>query len=218
MIDLHNHSMVSDGDLVPAELVRRAVVAGYRILGISDHSDLSTLPIQMPILRAAAGAANRAGRLLALAGTEVTHVDPDQIAEAVNLARELGAQYVIVHGETMAEPVAPGTNRAAIMAGVDILAHPGMIDEDDVRLAAERGVMLEISGRRGHSLTNGRVTKLAAKHGAKLIFGSDSHTVGDHLSRAFAEAVCLAAGIESEWVTEMFSHAERFARGLGKIT
>ena len=42
-------------------------------------------------------------------------------------ARALGAQIVLVHGETIVEPVPPGTNHQAIEAGVDILAHPGLI-------------------------------------------------------------------------------------------
>ena len=37
-------------------------------------------------------------------------------------ARALGAKVVIVHGETIVEPVPRGTNLAAIEAGVDILA------------------------------------------------------------------------------------------------
>ena len=50
-----------------------------------------------------------------------------------------------MHGETICEPVAPGTNRAAIEAGVDILAHPGLITEEEARLAASKGVLLEVS-------------------------------------------------------------------------
>jgi predicted metal-dependent phosphoesterase TrpH len=34
MIDLHTHSFLSDGELLPSELVRRAKVKGYRIIGI----------------------------------------------------------------------------------------------------------------------------------------------------------------------------------------
>ena len=211
MLDFHTHSLLSDGDLIPAELVRRAEVAGYRALGISDHSDLATLAMQIPALLAAAAAENKTGRIRVLAGTEITHVRPEQIAEATTLARDLGAKYVIVHGETIAEPVLPGTNRAAILAGVDILAHPGLIEADDVRLAAERGVLLEISGRRGHSLTNGHVVKLARRFGARLLFGSDAHTVGDHPSRAFAQDVCRGAGLEDDEIAAMFETAERFA-------
>jgi Histidinol phosphatase and related hydrolases of the PHP family len=41
MIDLHTHSIFSDGELIPAELTRRAAVAGYRAMAITDHGDFS---------------------------------------------------------------------------------------------------------------------------------------------------------------------------------
>ncbi|MDR1519324.1 MAG: histidinol phosphate phosphatase domain-containing protein [Planctomycetota bacterium] len=218
MFDFHTHTLISDGDFIPAESARRAEVAGYRILGFSDHSDCATLESQMPLILAAARAENRSrSGLTALPGTELTHVRPGQIREAVRLARELGACYVLAHGETLSEPVAPGTNLAAIEAGVDILAHPGLISPDEARLAAERGVRLEISGKRGHSLANGHVAKLARKFGAGLIFGSDAHTVGDMPTRDFAERVCLAAGLEEPEVAEMFRQAGEFGLRLAKL-
>ncbi len=43
----------------------------------------------------------------------------------VRLSKELGAEIVVVHGETSVEPVAPGTNNASVeLSDVDILAHP----------------------------------------------------------------------------------------------
>lgn len=215
MFDFHTHTLISDGELIPAESVRRAEMSGYRLLGLSDHSDLATLPTQMPVILTAARAENRnRSGLTVLPGTEVTHVRPAQIGETVRLARELGAAYVIVHGETLSEPVAPGTNRAAIEAGVDILAHPGLITPDEAKLAAERGVMLEISGKRGHCLANGHVARMAREHGATLLFGSDAHTVGEMPTREFAERVCLAAGLDQSDVDAMFARAEAFGLRL----
>lgn len=43
MIDLHTHTIFSDGELIPAELVRRAEVAGYKALCMTDHADESTM-------------------------------------------------------------------------------------------------------------------------------------------------------------------------------
>lgn len=217
MFDFHTHTLVSDGDLIPAESVRRAETIGYRILGLSDHSDLSTLAVQMPVLVDAARAERLGGGdIVVLPGTEITHVRPPQIAQAVKTARELGALYVVVHGETISEPVAEGTNRAAIEAGADILAHPGLIGRDLVELAAERGVMLEISGRKGHCYTNGHVVRLARECGARLIFGSDAHTVGDMPSRDKAERICRGAGLDQAEVDAMFARAEAFGRELAK--
>ena len=217
MFDYHTHTLISDGAFIPAESARRAEMAGYRLLGFSDHSDCATLARQMPMIVDASRAENRSrSGLTALPGTELTHVRPCQIGEMVRLARELGASYVIVHGETLAEPVAPGTNLAAIEAGADILAHPGLISPDEVRLAAERGVMLEISGKRGHSLANGHVAKLALRLGARLIFGSDAHTVGDMPTRDFAERICLASGLDGPEVEAMFRLAGEFGARLAK--
>jgi len=43
MIDLHTHSLFSDGVLIPAELVQRARTKGYEALAITDHADPSNL-------------------------------------------------------------------------------------------------------------------------------------------------------------------------------
>lgn len=219
MFDFHTHTLLSDGELIPAEHVRRAKVAGYRILGISDHADLATLPTQIPLIIATARAeSENADGLPVAAGAEITHVRPKQIGDAVRLARELGADYVVVHGETLVEPVEPGTNLAAIEAGVDILAHPGLVSRDEAKLAAERGVMLEISGRRGHSLANGHIARLARELGIPLLFGSDAHTVGDMPTREFAERICLAAGLDQTGVDAMFARAEAFGKRLTGTT
>ena len=105
---------------------------------------------------------------------------------------------MVVHGETPVEPVAPGTNRAALEAGVDLLVHPGFITLDEARLAAERGVLLELSSRGGHSLTNGHVAKMARAAGALLSVDSDAHDPEDFLSAAMAERVALGAGLSME--------------------
>ena len=76
---------------------------------------------------------------------------------------------MVVHGETIVEPVAPGTNKAAIEANADILAHPGIISTEDLLLAKEKGVTLEITSRKGHSLSNGYVAKEAMKFGVPLM-------------------------------------------------
>lgn len=215
MFDFHSHTLISDGAFIPAESIRRAQVAGYAMFGISDHSDLASLARQMPMIIGAARAERESGSgLNVFAGTELTHVRPGQIAEAAILARKLGAEYVVVHGETLVEPVEAGTNRAAIEAGVDILAHPGLITRTDALFAADKGVMLEISGKRGHSLANGHVARMARETGAKLIFGSDAHTVGDMAEREYAEKLCRAAGLDENDVAEMFARAEAFGQRM----
>jgi predicted metal-dependent phosphoesterase TrpH len=42
--DLHTHTIASDGELAPAELVRYAAGGGVRLLAVTDHDTLSGLP------------------------------------------------------------------------------------------------------------------------------------------------------------------------------
>jgi histidinol phosphatase-like PHP family hydrolase len=60
------------------------------------------------------------------------------------------------------------------------------------------GVLLELSGRKGHSLTNGHVARMAARVGAKLAVNADAHGPGDFLSAAMARNVALGAGVSPE--------------------
>ena len=198
MIDLHTHTFFSDGELVPAEHLRRVEVLGYQAVAITDHADSSNLDFIVPRLVKAAADLNPYSKTRLLPGIELTHVPPGLFKELTSAARKLGALIVVGHGETVVEPVIPGTNIAAIEAGVDILAHPGFISEDEARLAASKGILLELSGRKGHSLTNGHVAKMAARVGAKLAVNADAHGPGDFLTAAMAQIVALGAGVSLE--------------------
>jgi histidinol phosphatase-like PHP family hydrolase len=91
-----------------------------------------------------------------LPGVELTHVAPARIAPLARRAKELGAAIVVVHGETIVEPVEPGTDRAAVeCTDVDILAHPGFITLEEARLAAQNGIVARNFGAQ-RSLTHQR--------------------------------------------------------------
>jgi putative hydrolase len=198
MIDLHTHTLFSDGELIPAELIRRAAVAGYSALAITDHVDLSNLDFILPRIIESAEIYGAAWGIKVVPGVELTHIPPVQIAAAAERARQLGARIVVCHGETLVEPVADGTNAAALAADIDILSHPGLISDADVRLAAERGICLEITTRRGHSLANGHVAQLARKLGAKLVVNNDAHSPGDLVSPEMARRIARGAGLSDE--------------------
>lgn len=200
MIDLHTHSLYSDGALVPAELVRRAAVKGYRAMAITDHADGSNLDFIVPRVARAARELSAMLPIGVVPGIEITHAPPPAIARLVREARALGARLVVVHGETLVEPVAPGTNRAAINAGADILSHPGLISRADAALAAKKGVLLEISARKGHSLGNGHVARMAGLTGAGLVINTDAHEPGDLITAEFARQVLQAAGLDKRGV------------------
>ncbi|MFA7384121.1 MAG: histidinol phosphate phosphatase domain-containing protein [Desulfurivibrionaceae bacterium] len=198
MIDLHTHSLFSDGELVPAEHLRRVEILGYSAIAITDHADSSNLDFIIPRLVQVAADLNKYSTTRLIPGIELTHVPPEMFGELTRRARQLGALIVVGHGETPVEPVRPGTGRAAIEAGVDILAHPGFITLEEAQLAAKNGVLLELSGRKGHSLTNGHVAKMALAAGASMAVNADAHGPGDFLSAKMAETVALGAGLSGE--------------------
>ncbi len=196
MIDFHTHTLLSDGVLLPAELVRRAHNAGYRAIAITDHADSSNLEdILEKLLRFSDQYAVPDGFTLAV-GVELTHIPPHQLKPMVERARALGAEIIICHGETIVEPVQKGTNLASIEAGADILSHPGLITEDECRLAAQKGVYLELTTRGGHSLTNGHVAAMAKKFDARLVLNTDSHAPSDLITGEMAQRVVLGAGLD----------------------
>jgi histidinol phosphatase-like PHP family hydrolase len=216
MIDLHTHTVFSDGALIPAELVQRAEVKGLKAIAITDHTDSSNLDLILPRVLKAVGDLNRHHGIRALAGVELTHLPPDMIAPLTNQARQMGAHLVVMHGESPVEPVAPGTNRAAIEAGVDILAHPGLITPEEVEMAVRQGVCLEISGRKGHSLANGHVANLARRLGARLVINSDAHEPSDLMSPEFTTRVGLFAGLSQEEVRAALDNSRALAaKALG---
>jgi histidinol phosphatase-like PHP family hydrolase len=217
MFDLHTHTIFSDGVLIAAESARRAEKNGYSGMAFTDHADDSNLLFILEnLLRFKDRFNSESENFKVLAGAELTHVRPSSIGRLVEEARRFGADIVIVHGETLTEPVAEGTNKAAIEAGADILAHPGLISHELARLAAEKGVHLEITTRKGHSLSNGHVAKTALSAGAALVINNDFHAPGDAVSIETAEKILLGAGLDNVQALEVFENNKKlFLKKLG---
>jgi len=190
-IEFHTHTILSDGALLPSELIRRAYVADHEAIAITDHVDFSNID---SVIRATKRAAEGTSGIEVLVGAEITHVVPEKIPKLVGKAKALGAQLVIVHGETIAEPVALGTNKAAAaVSDVNIIAHPGLVSEEDVELADQNGIYLELTARCGHNVTNGHVAKIAAN----LLVNSDCHGT-ELLTHAQAEKIARGAGLNED--------------------
>ena len=199
MYDFHTHTFLSDGVLSPIELIRRAHVRGYRAIAVTDHVGVGNLEWVVKTLLKDCDQATRRWDILALPGVEITHVPKEDIDMVARAAKKLGARIVTVHGETIVEPVEPGTNEAAVRsAAVNILAHPGLISYDHARWAAENGVYLEVSARKGHSLTNGHVVKVAKEAGALTVLDSDAHEPDDLLTPELTQRIALGAGLTDE--------------------
>jgi len=216
--DFHTHTIFSDGELLPMELIRRAAVADHRAVAITDHASFSSIDWVIGQVAKDCAKADAWG-IDAIPGVEITHVPVKYLDESIRLAKKAGAEIVVVHGETPVEPVESGTNHAAVSnPDVDILAHPGMMSEDDAHLAAKNEVFLEISCRRGHSLSNGHVASMALNAGARLLVNTDMHSPEDLSSMATATVVARGAGLDPDRTREaLVTNPETLLRKLGRL-
>jgi putative hydrolase len=215
--DLHTHTFRSDGVLSPMELIRQADRRSYAAIGIADHVASGGLERYIEELIADCELATSEWDIIAVPAVELTHVPPGSIPGLAARAKSAGAKLIIVHGETHFEGVPAGTNRAAINCpDVDILAHPGLITEDDIARAAENQTYLELSGRREHCLFNGRIVRLARDKGAKLLVNSDAHQPSELFNLSTAHAIAIGAGLtEEEAYQTLYDTPRRLLRGLG---
>ena len=207
MYDLHTHSVFSDGELIPAESARRAQWAGYNGIAITDHADASNLQWIVENQLKFKESFNRYNKeFKVIIGVELTHVLPDEIDILVDKARKYGADIVLVHGETIVEPVLINTNRAAIEAGADILAHPGLITAEEVKVAAKNNVYMELTTRKGHSYTNAHVYRKAIEYGCKCVINNDFHEPGDYLPINLVHKILLGIGALEEEIEKIFEN------------
>jgi len=197
MIDLHTHSSFSDGELIPSELVRRAIVLGYKAIAITDHVDYTNIEHVLSCVRNVKSLEEDYD-IRIFSGVEITHVPPAKMPKLVKMARKLGAEVIVVHGETSVEPVPQGTNQTAVSLDIDILAHPGFITREDALTAKENGIFLEITSRNGHNRTNGHVARIANEAGADLIVDTDSHSPYDLINDETAFKIAMGAGLDEK--------------------
>lgn len=199
-IDLHMHSLFSDGELLPSELARRASVLDHETIAITDHVDSSNLS-SVAKLTDVIDDINDNWDINVIPGAEVTHVPIEVIDKVARKAREFGAEIIVVHGETLAEPVIEGTNLEAVKSkNVDILAHPGLITPEEAAIAKKNNIFLEITARAGHSLANGHVAKVANEVGADLVINTDTHSPTNLITFDKARKIGLGAGLTEKQV------------------
>ena len=202
LTDFHTHTYLSDGVLAPAEHIRRLVVQGLDAVAITDHVDSSTIDFVLDSLDKIRYEFEE--HITFIPGVEITHVLPKQIPILARKAKQRNF-LVVVHGETIVEPVISGTNEAAVKcADVDILAHPGILTFKEAKWAKDNEVFLEITTRGGHSLGNGLVAELGMKTDAKLILNTDSHAPRDYITPDLREKTALGSGIPRSMFDNIF--------------
>lgn len=197
-IDLHMHSLFSDGELLPSELARRALKLNHEVIAITDHVDYSNVE-EIPKIQSAIDDVNSNWDITVVLGAEVTHAPTESIDGIAKRAKELGAKIVVVHGETLNEPVTPGTNLAAVKSKyVDILGHPGLITREEAEIALKNDIYLEISAHNGHCLGNGHVANMAREVGNKLLVDTDTHSPDNLITFEKSYEIARGAGLSDE--------------------
>lgn len=197
LFDFHTHSFQSDGVLSPVELIHRAYIQKYAAIAIADHVATGSLKRLIEEISEDCALARAHWNIIAIPAVELTHLPPQAISDTAQKAKELGAWLVVVHGETSVEPVPKGTNLAAVKSPyVDILAHPGFITSDEIEIAQENDVFIELSARRGHCITNSHVASECRNTGIKLLVNSDAHSEDDLLTTEQATKILNEAGID----------------------
>lgn len=209
MYNLHCHSLISDGVLLPSEIARRYEEKGYKAIAITDHADYSNIDFVVSSVLEFTKHWPASARIKVLPGIELTHLPLEQFWELSKYARKEGIKIIIGHGETPAEPVIQGTNRACLEADIDILAHPGLITDEDTLFAQKKGVFLEVTSRKAHSDTNSHVIEKALKFKAKLILSHDSHEPQDIITPQEAWDLALKAGFSGEQIGAIYQDVEK---------
>ncbi|MGA8207913.1 MAG: histidinol phosphate phosphatase domain-containing protein [Candidatus Dormiibacterota bacterium] len=208
LFDFHTHTTISDGHAGPMVMARRCQQNGYAAYVCSDHVDEGTVEHRVPEIVAACLQVTDELGIAAVPAVEVTRVPPERLAKVAARARSLGAQLVVVHGETLGDFPQPGLNLAASRCSdVDILGHPGLISLEAAEQAQSHQVHLEISAAGLHGLTNGHVAQVALKVGASLVLDSDAHRPESLLTADRAQKLLEGSGLALEEVARASAEA-----------
>jgi predicted metal-dependent phosphoesterase TrpH len=209
LVDLHAHTVASDGGDTPEELVAAAAAAGVGVLAVTDHDTV-----------AAVEEARAAGRRLGvevLAGCEVTasvggrvvHVLlygegllESDLADAVQVARRGRHERNLAIGERLERLCGVGYADAVELAGASALSRAHF-----ARALVARGAVAEVAEAFDRYLSSGRpayvpapsvsltdAVALAAKAGGVAVLAHPGRLAPAERDRVLAEA--LEAGID----------------------
>jgi predicted metal-dependent phosphoesterase TrpH len=229
LVDLHAHTIASDGSDTPREVVAAAAAAGVGVLAVTDHDTV-----------AAVTDARAAGKDLGvevLAGCEITtavgdrvvHVllygdgllEPD-LAQAVEVARRGRHERNLAIGERLHRLIGVGYRDAAEVAGGSALSRAHF-----ARALIARGAVADVTEAFDRYLSAGRpayvpapsvsltdAVAIAAKAGGVAVLAHPGRLAPEERERVLAEA--LEAGIDGVevWHSE---HDPELRRALGDL-
>jgi len=209
MIDLHAHTLASDGSDRPEELVAAAAAAGVEVLAVTDHDTVAAV--------AAARAAGERLGVEVLAGCEVTatvgdrvvHVllygsgllEPD-LADAVQVGRRGRDDRNRAIGERLERLTGVGYDDAVAVAGDSVLSRAHF-----ARALIARGAVADVAEAFDRYLSSGRpayvpapsvsvtdAVALAAKAGGVAVLAHPGRLAAGERDRVVGEA--LEAGVD----------------------
>jgi 3',5'-nucleoside bisphosphate phosphatase len=209
MIDLHTHTLASDGSDRPEELIAAAAAAGVEVLAVTDHDTVEAV--------AAARAAGARLGVEVLAGCEVTatvgdrvvHVllygegllEPD-LADAVGAARRGRDERNRAIGERLERLTGVGYDDAVAVASGSVLSRAHF-----ARALVARGAVAEVAEAFDRYLSSGRpayvpapgvsvtdAVALAAKAGGVAVLAHPGRLAAGERDRVVTGA--LEAGVD----------------------
>ncbi len=201
IIDLHMHSTVSDGTLSLDELTETAIGRGYSVMAFTDHVTSSSYKrIAETIIDWVERNQDKYEDVVLIPGVEITFASPKEIGMITEYVRSIGTKWVVVHGEASFEKTPLGTNDAAVEHGVNVLAHPSYITDEQVIKSLKTGTAFELSARDCYNYANKQIAETVMQNGGKMIINSDSHQVGAMLSREKVLSTAQTANLTSEQI------------------
>ena len=81
--EFHSHTVLTDGELLGIELIRRAAALGHRALAVTDHVSLGNIEWVVRQEIADCDLA-KSWDILAIPGVEITHVPPDRLEQQIH--------------------------------------------------------------------------------------------------------------------------------------
>ncbi len=138
-VEMHCHTVASDGDMQPEELVQNAIKRGYKAICLTDHNTVSNVEevkrcAEKYGLIAAGGIEWTTfwGHLTVIGGkSDViwTDIAPDNIDKCIARARELGDVVTLAHPKRIGSPLCAGCHnlldikRWENLSGYEVWSH-----------------------------------------------------------------------------------------------